>query len=332
MLFILHLTKDEMISLQWMNRAHPLAWTRIRANAVLLSYQKQPIQAIAFICGVCRQTIAIWLKNWESSGLCGLIDKPGRGRRKKLSNEAIPKALAMVSVSPRSLKAVLERIEAELGVKISPSTLKRLCKNAKLSWKRIRKSLKGKRDSAAFEASEKMLKSLVEQMQAGEIDLVYFDESGFTLEPCVPYAWQPRGETLEVPSAKSVRLNVLGFMGQQNQFESFVFEGSVNSSVVVACFDLFAKTLTKKTVVILDNASTHTSHEFTQNIEAWEKQGLIVQPISAYSPELNLIEILWRKIKYEWMPFSAYTSFKTLKDALFEILANIGGKYVINFS
>lgn len=333
MLSILNLTKAEVTSLQWMNRAHPLAWTRIRANAVLLSYQKQSIQMIAIVCGVCRQTISIWLKNWESNGLCGLIDKPGRGRRKKISTEAIPKVLDMVTANPRSLKSVLNQVEAELNVKVSLSTLKRLCRKAKLSWKRVRKSLKGKRDSSAFESSKKRLKSLVQQMQAEEIDLVYFDESGFTLEPCVPYAWQPLGETLEVPSAKSQRLNVLGFLGhQQNQFESFVFEGSVNSSVVVACFDQFAKTLTKKTVVILDNASTHTSHEFVQNIESWEKQNLIIQPISAYSPELNLIEILWRKIKYEWMPFSAYTSFKTLKDALFEILANIGGKYTINFA
>ncbi len=102
--------------------------------------------------------------------------------------------------------------------------------------------------------------------------------------------------------------------------------------MVVAAFDQFAKTLTKKTVVILDNASTHTSAEFKENIEKWEAQGLTIQPIAAYSPELNLIEILWRKIKYEWIPFSAYTSFSALKEALFEILANIGGKYKVNFT
>jgi len=121
-------------------------------------------------------------------------------------------------------------------------------------------------------------------------------------------------------------------MDRQCQFESFVFEGCVNSSVVVACFDQYAKMIKKKTVVIIDNAPTHTSAEFMQHIKEWEAQGLVVQPISSYSPELNLIEILWRKIKYQWMPFSAYTSFDALKEALFEILANIGGKYTINFA
>jgi hypothetical protein len=38
---------------------------------------------------------------------------------------------------------------------------------------------------------------------------------------------------------------------------------------------------------------------------------------------------LWKKIKYEWMPFSAYDSFESLKESLFDILANIGGKYTI---
>ncbi|HID69936.1 MAG TPA: IS630 family transposase [Desulfobacterales bacterium] len=332
MLYVSSLTEAETLSLQSMNRAHPRTWTRVRANAILLSHEGQPLQAIASIHGVSRQTVSIWLKNWETKGLCGLIDKSGRGRRKKLPSETLPSVLDMVSKSPRSLKHVLDRIEKEWGVKISKSTLKRLCKKANLSWKRIRKSLKGKRDPVEFEASVIMIKAFIQQADRGEIDLVYFDESGFTLEPCIPYAWQDRKETIGIPSAKSTRLNVLGFMNRQGPFESYVFEGSVNSSVVVAAFDQFAKTLTKKTVVILDNASIHTSTEFKENIETWEAQGLRVQPIAAYSPELNLIEILWRKIKYEWISFSAYTSFSALKEALFEILANIGGKYKVNFT
>jgi hypothetical protein len=49
-------------------------------------------------------------------------------------------------------------------------------------------------------------------------------------------------------------------------------------------------------------------------------------------PSTTIIEILWRKIKYEWLPFSAYESFQSLKDALFEVLANVGKSYTIKFS
>jgi transposase len=61
------------------------------------------------------------------------------------------------------------------------------------------------------------------------------------------------------------------------------------------------------------------------------KNNLIVVPISSYSPELNLIEIVWRKIKYESMPFSAYQSIDSLQDALFDILGKIGSQFKIDF-
>ncbi len=37
----------------------------------------------------------------------------------------------------------------------------------------------------------------------GVQDLYYFDEAGFSLTPSVPYGWQPIGERVEIPSAKS---------------------------------------------------------------------------------------------------------------------------------
>ena len=125
---------------------------------------------------------------------------------------------------------------------------------------------------------------------------------------------------------------MLGFMNRDCAFQSFVFEGSINSAVVVGCIDHFAKSIERPTALIIDNAPVHTSNEFLGNVEGWEEQRLTIVPIASYSPELNLIEILWRKIKYEWMPFSAYESFQSLQENLFEILANIGKTYTIEFA
>ncbi|MCK5872671.1 MAG: IS630 family transposase [Methylococcales bacterium] len=306
--------------------------TRIRATAVLLSNQKIPLQDIANVSGVCRQTTSIWLRNWKEQGIEGLIDKPKSGRPSELSSSQETEIIEMVEKSPRSLKKVLAEIEQRWNIRLSKSTLKRLCKNAKLSWKRVRKSLRSKRDDEAFSKAVEEIKILLEKADKGELNFYYFDESGFTLEPCVPYAWQRVGEQIEVPSSKSKRLNVLGFIDRDCHFESYVFEGSITSEVVIACFDKFAENLTKKTVVLIDNASMHTSNAFLENIEKWEAQNLFIQNIPPYSPELNKIEILWRKIKYEWLDFSAYESFSALKKALNNILATIGEDYVINFS
>ena len=54
--------------------------------------------------------------------------------------------------------------------------------------------------------------------------------------------------------------------------------------------------------------------------------------LPSYSPELNLIELLWQAIKYRWLPFSAHESFQALREALEEILLGIGTQYCITFA
>jgi len=290
------------------------------------------LKELLSIFNICRQTAATWLHSWDKQGICGLLDSLRSGRPNKLSAENQYKAIELVKECPRTLKTVLAQLAEFTGVSVSCSPLKRLCKKARLCWKRVRKSLKAKRDPDLFAKSQQQLLALAKQAEQKQIDLYFFDESGFTLEPCVPYAWQPIGEHIELPCSRSKRLNVLGFMSKACDFQSMVFEGSITSAVVVACIDQFVTTLKRETVLVIDNAPTHTSAEFKDNIASWKEQGLTIVAIAPYSPELNLIEILWRKIKYEWMPFSAYSSFQSLEDNLFDILANIGKSYFIEFA
>ncbi|VAW44262.1 hypothetical protein MNBD_GAMMA04-974 [hydrothermal vent metagenome] len=328
--YVQELTNEEKLTLKEMHKNHPLHLPRKRAHAILLSNQTYSVPMICDVYGVCRQTVASWFSKWEKHGICGLFDRPGRGRPYKLSLSQRDDVITKVKESPRSLRKILACIEKENS--ISLSTLKCLCKKAGLVWKRVRKSLRSKRNQEAFDIAHKEIEGLIEKHKKGDIELCYFDESGFTLEPCTSYAWQPVGETIEIPSSKSRRLNVLGFVNRDCQFDSFVFEGSVTTAVVVSCIDRFASQVKKPTTLIIDNAPTHTSHEFNDCIEGWKNKNLTIFRIPPYSPELNIIEMVWGKIKYDWLPFSAYDSYANLKQALFEILANIGKSYRIEFS
>src|SRR4030095_9747651 len=176
------------------------------------------------------------------------------------------------------------------------------------------------------------LDALQQQEDQGKIALYYFDESGFALDPTIPYAWQEAGEVIELPAMRYGRINVLGFMNRNNDLHAYMFEQSIHTGVVMACFDAFCQTITKKTVVIMDNASIHTSEEFAHRIPSWKKQGLVIKYLPPYSPELNLIEILWRRIKYTWLPFSAYESLNALSEALEAILSHVGSEYQITFA
>lgn len=177
------------------------------------------------------------------------------------------------------------------------------------------------------------LAQLTRQADEGLLDLVYFDGSGFNLSAKVVYAWQKRGARIVVPVSTGKAQNVLGFLWHRCQrFESFVFEGSIDSNVVIGCFDLIAHKLEKETVIVIDNAPMHTSEEFAERIEEWERRGLKVYYLPTYCPSLNKIEMLWKKIKYEWLSWEAYKSAKNLCEELDKVLSQIGSKYHITFA
>jgi hypothetical protein len=52
-----------------------------------------------------------------------------------------------------------------------------------------------------------------------------------------------------------------------------MFEQSIHTGGVIVCCDAFGKTIKKKTVVMLDNASIHTSEECEDRVPHWKKQG-----------------------------------------------------------
>ena len=65
-------------------------------------------------------------------------------------------------------------------------------------------------------------------------------------------------------------------------------------------------------------------------MEEWKENDLLVYFLPPYSPELNLIEILWRRIKYQWLPFEDLC-FQNPKERLSYVLNNFGSKYDIIF-
>jgi transposase len=305
---------------------------RSRAHGVLLSGQGTPIKDIAKTYQVHRVTVSAWITNWEQHGQASLHDKPRSGRPSILTPEEQDIALQYIKEEPCCLKGVVERLANKTDKRLSMSSLKRLAKRGRLRWKRVRKSLKSLRDPKAFAKAKRELEALHKQEDQGKIDLYYFDESGFALDPTIPYAWQEPNSVIEIPARRYGRINVLGFMNRQNDLHPFMFEDSIHTGVVIACFDAFCQTITKQTVVAIDNASIHTSEDFEDRLPDWRKQGLMIKYLPAYSPELNLIEILWRRIKYTWLPFSAYACLNALSEALEVILSHVGSEYQITFA
>ena len=331
MRFIQNLSHDTIRLLQRIYQKSKHHRVRQRAQCILLSYQGYMINELSHIFKVDRITIYNWFREWESRQFAGLYDRKGKGRHPIFTQEQKVQIREWIKLYPKNLNKVRALIQQEFDLSASKSTIKRVLKSLQLTWRRIRRKVKDQPDPDVYQEKKEALEVLIEEDRQGIIDLRYYDESGFCLVPYIPYAWQEHGETIAIASGQSKRINVCGFMNKRNELEAYTIEGPVDSVVVIQFFNEFCATIQDPTVVVVDNASIHTSEAFQDKIPQWEKKGLSIFYLPEYSPALNLIEILWRFMKYEWIEFWAYTNFASLIQYVEGVIRDFGDKYKINF-
>lgn len=167
------------------------------------------------------------------------------------------------------------------------------------------------------------------------IDLFFVDESGFSLNPNGFYGWQKIGEQMGIPSSSKNVQNVLGFLSPINQHlitYPLPEKAYMNSEIFIEYIEDFMSQIKRETALVIDRAPWHTSWAVLDKIEEWENRGLHLIYLPPYSPHLNLIETLWRKIKNEWLKIKDYKSKTALKKKLKEIFISFGKAYSIKFS
>jgi transposase len=86
MKFISQLDIPNRRELEKMMKTSATYRNRTRAHAILLSYKKYSIDAMADIFEVHRDTISRWLDSWHKFGVKGLKDAPKPGRPRVKSN------------------------------------------------------------------------------------------------------------------------------------------------------------------------------------------------------------------------------------------------------
>lgn len=149
----------------------------------------------------------------------------------------------------------------------------------------------------------------------------------------LPSAWQKKDGQIAIVPNKYARTNVFGLMSRDMDFYAYTTRSTIDSNTAITFMEIFIKERKHKvpTVVILDNASMHTSVEFEIAMDDWKDEDVHIFFLPKYSPHLNLIETLWRKIKYEWLQQHKLNGSDAFFAALDDILSKIGSEYNINF-
>ena len=178
---------------------------------------------------------------------------------------------------------------------------------------------------------ELILNQLWQFYGVGWIDLYFGDESGFSMNPKLPYAWSPAGERIKIFPQRDKKINLFGVFRPDNFCLSYESVENINSDFLIRSINDFRQYVRKPTVLVLDNAPTHKSAKFFEAVEQWMEKDLYVFFLPRYSPHLNLAETFWRKAKYEWLRPKDYGSFAKFKKKIKHIFTNIGLEYKIKF-
>lgn len=187
-----------------------------------------------------------------------------------------------------------------------------------------------KRDEVAFEKMRVEIENLEQAAKAGEIEVAYLDEAGFSCIHPNRNAWTPTGLQHLIPAIRGQRLNVLAALMSSGYLEDCMFYGSMTGARLVNFIKEVAQKYDKPITFILDNASFHTSEVVKQAKEEFDKLGVTLKFLPPYSPELNRIEKLWHTIKHRWMDVKHRTT-KILETELSGILEKFGSFYKFEF-
>ena len=73
----------------------------------------------------------------------------------------------------------------------------------------------------------------------------------------MPYGWQFCDEDVYIPCERGLRLNIFGMIDRRNRYEGFTTTENMTSDKVADFLDRMSLRISKKTFVVLDNASVH---------------------------------------------------------------------------
>lgn len=157
------------------------------------------------------------------------------------------------------------------------------------------------------------------QAEAGDIVLLYGDESEALTHPYLARAWAVRGADLRVPAPGQARkVAMMGSLDHLTRRLTVHTSRTKRSSDFIAHLEQLDRLhgpkpgcTVKPVVLALDNGPVHVS-KITRAALAARQHWLTVEWLPKYAPELNDIEAVWRDLKAHYLAHRTFTDAETL--------------------
>ena len=161
------------------------------------------------------------------------------------------------------------------------------------------------------------------QAEAGDIVLLFQDESEALTHPYLARAWAKRGADLRVPAPgqakKQAMIGSLDTVTRRLIVHTSPTKRSADFIAHLEQLDRFygpkPGRTAKPVVLVVDNGPVHTSKVSRAALEA-RKHWLAVEWLPKYAPELNDIEIVWGDLKAHHLAHQTFKDVEALDRAI----------------
>ena len=318
----LTLTPSEIIALKQAHRACKDKRAADRIKAVYSLGMGFSVEDVVSILMLDEETLRNYVKRYQSGGINALITDHYLGSFSKLSVVQLQELTTHLEQNTYlTVEAVIAHVKESYDVLYSVSGMTDLLHRLKFTYKKS-KLVPAKADK---EKQEHFLKQLDElRTSKGKNDpVLYMDGVHPQHNTMLAYGWIKKGQDNIIKSNTGrQRININGALDAETHAVITREDERINAQSTIALLEQVEATypLAASIYVICDNARYYRSKLVGQFLETSKIQ-LVFLP--SYSPNLNLIERLWKFMKKQVLYNKYYEKFDVFKQTTLDFFENI---------
>jgi len=301
----------------------PLIDHRIQKKLLVLRMHELniPHGNIAKILNISNDTVTNYLIIYREQGLEGVFENRYYQPISQLKPfwNTIEHSLGEEPVS--SAKEAAERIEQLTGIRLSDSQTCRIMKKMGLRYRKTA-GIPGKADpQLQFDFLVSKLLPLLEEAKEGQRRVFFVDAAHFVLGGFLGMIWCFEQLFIRTSSGRQ-RYNVLGAVEtRDHDLVTIRTTQNINAQTICQLVELIqGKYPGEQITLVMDNARYQHNKKVATCAAS---QGVDLLFLPAYSPNLNLIERVWKLVKSKCMRNRYFKTFKTFRTAIDEYLDSL---------
>ncbi len=317
--------EEEREALHYERYHHPHPRVQKKMEVLWLKSIGYPHKEIMAIAKISKATLCCYLKDYQEGGIKKLKELNFRQPKSELDKHIKTIEAYFEKHPPASIKEAMAKIEELTGIKRSETQIRNFLKKIGLKYRKVG-MLPSKADADKQEKFKKeQLEPVLDEAKKGDRAVYFVDAAHFVLAPFLGYLWSFCRLFIKAPAGRK-RFNVLGALDAiTHQLIMVTNDAYINSySVCDLLWKLRQMHPDLPITVVLDNASYQKCDLVFGCADALNIHLLY---LPSYSPNLNLIERLWKFVKKECLYSTYYSQFDLFKKAISDCLAQTHTTY-----